>query len=141
MSDRYYMQMAEYANLTTSQLNAALRDKESSEYKKLLKKVEGTKVTTTKKKKVTRIDLNKQLAELLECDIEGAKLPLIVLETMIKRVSERDCKVVSIPEGRLKAPYQEAVCECLHTNLDLSTATVKVMKSFLQAVKEMEFYK
>ncbi|WCX68730.1 hypothetical protein [Salmonella phage GSW6] len=89
-------------------------------------------------KKLTRLDLNKMLTELLGVDIEGSKLPLLVLETMIKKVKNKEYKKVEVPEGRLKAPYQEALIECLGVNLDLSTATVKTMKNFLEAINNYE---
>lgn len=142
MSDRFYTQMAEHFRIPHYELNIALRDHDSTEYKKLEKKAEksnGVKVgaTMSKGKKLTRLDLNKMLTELLGVDIEGAKLPLLVLETMIKKVKNKEYKKVEVPEGRLKAPYQEALIECLGINLDLSTATVKVMRAFLEAVNKL----
>lgn len=143
MSDRFYTQMAEHFRIPHYELSIALRDHDSPEYKKLEKKAEksiDTKVgaSMSKGKKLTRIDLNKILTELLGTDIEGAKLPLLVLETMIKKVKNKEYKKVEVPEGRLKAPYQEALTECLGVNLDLSTATVKTMKNFLEAINNYE---
>ena len=142
MSDRFYTQMAEHFRMPHYELNIALRDHDSPEYKKLENKAEksnGVKVgaTMSKGKKLTRLDLNKILTELLGTDIEGAKLPLLVLETMIKKVKNKEYKKVEVPEGRLKAPYQEALIECLGINLDLSTATVKVMRAFLEAINKL----
>lgn len=134
MSDRFYTQMAEHYSMAPYELNIALRDLDSPERKKLEKKA-GT--TMSKGKKLTRLDLNKILTELLGTDIEGAKLPLLVLETMIKKVKNKEYKKVEVPEGRLKAPYQEALTECLGVNLDLSTATVKTMKNFLEAINKL----
>ncbi len=56
---------------------------------------------------------------------------------MIKKVKNKEYKKVEVPEGRLKAPYQEALTECLGVNLDLSTATVKCMKNFLEAINKL----
>ncbi len=134
MSDRFYTQMAEHYNMAPYELNIALRDLDSPERKKLEKKA-GT--TMSKGKKLTRIDLNNMLTEMLGVNIEGAKLPLNVLEAMLDKVKNKTYKKVEVPEGRLKAPYQAALTECLGVNLDLSTATVKTMKNFLEAINKL----
>ncbi|CAL5098728.1 Phage protein [Salmonella phage Tennessee] len=134
MSDRFYTQMAEHYNMAPYELNIALRDLDSPERKKLEKKA-GT--TMSKGKKLTRIDLNNMLTEMLGVNIEGAKLPLNVLEAMLDKVKNKTYKKVEVPEGRLKAPYQAALTECLGVNLDLSTATVKCMKNFLEAINKL----
>ena len=134
MSDRFYTQMAEHYNMAPYELNIALRDLDSPERKKLEKKA-GT--TMSKGKKLTRIDLNNMLTEMLGVNIEGAKLPLNVLEAMLDKVKNKTYKKVEVPEGRLKAPYQAALTECLGINLDLSTATVRCMKNFLEAVNKL----
>ncbi|QXN67643.1 hypothetical protein [Klebsiella phage vB_Kpn_3] len=74
MSDRFYTQMAEHFNIAPYELNIALRDHDSPEYKKLEKKAEG--IMSSKGKKLTRIDLNTMLMEELGVNIEGQKLPL-----------------------------------------------------------------
>lgn len=134
MSDRFYTQMAEHYNMAPYELNIALRDLDSPERKKLEKKA-GT--TMSKGKKLTRIDLNNMLTEMLGVNIEGAKLPLNVLEAMLDKVKNKTYKKVEVPEGRLKAPYQAALTECLGVNLDLSTATVRCMKNFLEAINKL----
>ncbi|QXV80305.1 hypothetical protein bas32_0150 [Escherichia phage IrisVonRoten] len=134
MSDRFYTQMAEHYNMAPYELNIALRDLNSPERKKLEKRA-GT--TMSKGKKLTRIDLNNMLTEMLGVNIEGAKLPLNVLEAMLDKVKNKTYKKVEVPEGRLKAPYQAALTECLGTTLDLSTATVRCMKNFLEAINKL----
>ncbi|AXC42571.1 hypothetical protein HOT66_gp120 [Salmonella phage S147] len=136
MSDRYYTQMANHYNMAPYELNIALRDLDSPERAKLEKKA-GIRMSS-KGKKLTRIDLNTMLMEELGVNIEGQKLPLNVLETMLDKVKKKTYKKVQVPEGRLKAPYQAAVSECLGATLDLSTATVKVMKGFLEAINKHE---
>lgn len=135
MSDRFYTQMCDHYNMAPYELNIALRDLDSPERKKLEKKA-GT--TMSKGKKLTRIDLNNMLTELLGVNIEGAKLPLNVLEAMLDKVKHKTYKKVEVPEGRLKAPYQAALTQCLGVTLDLSTATVKTMKNFLEAINNYE---
>ncbi|EJB4242325.1 hypothetical protein MT068_001390 [Salmonella enterica] len=143
MSDRFYTQMADHYNMAPYELNIALRDLDSPERKKIERKAEksiSVKAGTTmsKGKKLTRIDLNNMLAEQLGVNIEGAKLPLNVLEAMLDAVKNKSYKKVEVPEGRLKAPYQAALSECLGVTLDLSTATVKTMKNFLEAINNYE---
>ncbi|CCI88459.1 hypothetical protein BN79_031 [Yersinia phage phiR2-01] len=133
MSDRFYTQMADHYKMAPYELNIALHDLDSPE-RKLLEKRAG--VPMSKGKKLTRIDLNNMLTEKLGVNIEGQKLPLNVLETMLDKVKNKSYKKVTVPEGRLKAPYQEALTECLGVTLDLSTATVKVMKGFLEAINK-----
>lgn len=136
MGDRFYNQMASYYKISISELNIALRDHESPEYKSLEKKAN---TTMSKGKKVTRLDLNNELTELLGVNIEGQKLPMLVLEVMVKHVKAKNLVKVSVPNGRLKAPYIEAVQTALSNDkLDLSTATVKTMKAFLEAINNYE---
>lgn len=135
MSDRFYTQMCDYYKITPNELNIALRDHESPEYKKLEKKA-GVQMSNGKK--LTRIDYNNMITELLGTNIEGSKLPLMVLETMHKKIKDKSFVKVEVPEGRLKQPYIQAVTECLGTTMDLSTATVKVMKGFLEAINKHE---
>lgn len=87
MSDRYYTQMANHYNMAPYELNIALRDLDSPERAKLEKKA-GIRMSS-KGKKLTRIDLNTMLMEELGVNIEGQKLPLNVLETMLDKVKRK----------------------------------------------------
>lgn len=140
MSDRFYSQMSEHYKMTTWELQRAFWYEDSPERIKLECKAEGKKVsTTTKKKKVTRIDLNNQLTEMLGVDIQGAKLPMPTLEAFVNAVTKGTfIKGVPVPEGRLKAPYQEAVLRAIGTKVDLDNATVKTMTLFLGALNKHE---
>lgn len=140
MSDRFYAQMGEHFKMTPMELKIAFWDDQSAECKKLERKAEGrTMITTkdkatTKKKKVTRLDLNNMITELLGVDIQGAKLPLPTLEAILKVVKNKTYSPEDIPEGRLRAPYQEAMTSSLGVEVDLSNATVKTICLYLGAI-------
>ncbi|WJE88410.1 hypothetical protein [Klebsiella phage Kpn02] len=134
MSDRFYTQMCEHFKVAPYELNIALRDHESPEFKKIAKKSEGV---MSNGKKMTRIDLNNALTELLGVNIEGQKLSMPTLTTILAKVKAGDVKKVAVPEGRLKKPYQEAVMEAFGEKLDLDTATVKTMKTLLESINNV----
>lgn len=140
MSDRFYSQMGEHFKMTPMELKIALWDKQSAEHDKLVRKAEGGKMVvkkdtpSTKKKKITRLDINNMITELLGVDIQGAKLPLPTLEVILSVIKNKTYKGVNIPEGRLRAPYQEAMLESLGKDVDLSNATVKTICLFLTAI-------
>lgn len=137
MSDRFYTQMADHYNMSVTELNRAFWFEDSPERIKLEAKAEGKQVNkSTGKKKITRLDLNKQLTELLGVDIQAAKLPLATLEAFVNAVKKKSYKKVEVPEGRLKAPYQTAIIESLGCKVDLDNATVKTMKLFLEEINK-----
>ncbi|ATS94011.1 hypothetical protein P13BB106kb_p027 [Pectobacterium phage DU_PP_V] len=117
MSDRFYMQQAAHFKVSHAELTISLR--------------EGIPMSS---KRVTRIDLNKELTGLLGTNIEGQKLSMPTLGKIVEVVKANKCTKVKVPEGKLKQPYIEAVCTCLGTTVDLDSATVKVMKAFLEAI-------
>lgn len=118
MSDRFYMQQAAYFKVSPAELTLSLR--------------EGKPMS---KKRVTRMDLNKELAELLGTNIEGQKLSLPTLEKLLEVVKKKSYNKVEMPEeGKLKQPYIEAMHSCIGSTVDLDSATVKVMKAFLEAI-------
>ena len=88
-------------------------------------------------KKMTRIDLNNALTKLLGVNIEGQKLSMPTLTTILEKVKAGDVKKVAVPEGRLKKPYQEAIIEAFGEKLDLDTATVKTMKALLESINNV----
>lgn len=139
MSDRFYSQMADHYKMSHWELKRAFWDEESPERKTLERKAEGKKVSnTSSKKKLTRIDLNNMLTDMLGVDIQGAKLPMPTLEAFVDAVKSKNFKKVEVPTGRLKAPYQAAILEALGGKLDLDNATVKTMTLFLGAIKNHE---
>ena len=89
MSDRFYTQMCEHFKVAPYELNIALRDHESPEFKKIAKKSEGV---MSNGKKMTRIDLNNALTELLGVNIEGQKLSMPTLTTILAKVKAGDVK-------------------------------------------------
>jgi hypothetical protein len=130
MSDRYYMQMAEKTKMAPWELQIALRDEDSPFRLQLEKSLMG--------KKVTRQDLVKELEELLnaELDPNTGKLPLLSLENTVKAVKTKTTVKVEIPNGRLKAPYIEALRAAIPYPLELDTATVKTMTTLLNALNK-----
>ena len=134
MSDRFYAQMGEHFKMSPMELKVAFWDNESAEWRKLVKKAEG-KTMATAGKKVTRLDINNMITELLGVDIQGAKLPLPTLEAILKVVKNKSYTAVDIPSGRLRAPYQEAMIEALGVEVDLSNTTVKTICLFLGAIQ------
>lgn len=137
MSDRFYTQMADHYNMSITDINRAFWFEDSPERVKLEAKAEGKQVNkSTGKKKVTRLDLNNKLTELLGKDIQAAKLPLPTLEAFVSAVKKKSYKKVEVPTGRLKAPYQAAIIESLGTKVDLDNATVNTMKLFLEEINK-----
>lgn len=127
MSDRYYAQMVDYLKISPWELINAQHWPNSDEAKALEKKLMP---------KVTRKDLSKELAELLDTKENFAKVPMNSLVTIVAAIKSKRFREVQIPEGRLKAPYLKAIHEALKldSEIDLSTATVAVMKELLEKI-------
>ena len=137
MSDRFYTQMADHYKMPVWELNRALWFDKSPERTKLENKAEGIrKPMSESKKKITRIDLNNHLGNMLGVDIQGAKLPMPTLQALVDAVKNNKYKRVAVPSGRLKAPYQAAIIEALGMKVDLDNATVKTMTLFLGAINK-----
>lgn len=137
MGERFYKQACDHFNMTANEFCRAFWDQDSPERIKLEAKAEGKQVNkSTGKKKVTRLDLNNQLTQLLGNDIQAAKLPLATLEAFVSAVKKKSYKKVEVPTGRLKAPYQAAIVESLGVKVDLDNATVNTMKLFLEEINK-----
>lgn len=90
-----------------------------------------------KSKKVTRKDISEEISALLGEEIALGKLPLLTLEVMLKKIKSGDISTeVEVPSGRLKAPYIRAVQEALGVEVELNTATVAMLSTFLNAVNK-----
>lgn len=131
MSDRFYTQMADHFSMAPWELNIALRDSESPQFKSLEKKCMP---------KVTRKELNTELNSLLGKSITATKLPMPTLQVVVDKCKSGKLVKVPMPSGRLKAPYIEALHTALNVSskepLDFSTATVALMKEILEGINE-----
>ncbi|AFQ22196.1 hypothetical protein My1_037 [Pectobacterium phage My1] len=117
MSDRFYHQQATFFKVSPAELTISLR--------------EGRPMS---KKRVTRIDLNNEITEILGTNIEGQKLSMPTLEKILEVLKSGRYKKVTMPSGKLKQPFKEAVCEALGVTVDLDSATIKNMKTLLEAI-------
>ncbi|QFR57636.1 hypothetical protein CPT_Slocum_056 [Serratia phage Slocum] len=129
MSDRFYKQMSEHYKVAPWELANALRDHNELYY-------ELGRQSMGKSKKVTRKDISEEISAILGQEIELGKLPMLTLEVMVKALKTRNIKPQEVPNGRLKAPFIKAVHDAIGVEVDLSTATVKIMSQFLELIKE-----
>lgn len=125
MSDRFYTQMCTHFDMSPWELNRALYDHTSAEFKKLEKKCMP---------KVTRKELAKQFQELTNTDTDISKLTLETAIAVVDFVTSGKKANIIMPEGRKKDPYIQ-VLQSVLGKLDFSTATVVVMKGIIRAIK------